>query len=289
MPSVIKYSLFVLADLAILGFIVHYTLSMLRGQTSLMERLDRMRHPGTFDKLKVGSYYVAVLLSFGLALYGALVFLFSWMPYEWLHYDQDGDEYWMASWLAGMGAFFGTGFLLYGLEKTNAKILKLGDLQLGEAKERAFVKLIKNELDQIRWILSHSQLKDVISTVRNLVAIFGSDETKTQTNCQIDDLSGPQTEVAKMATQLDQAVQKNEIKRAKALVEKIAELNEKIGPNLAKLEREIDNADIYPQLAEVCRDLLNVIRMTFGVPLPAKPSPASEALPEGILDVTRHS
>jgi hypothetical protein len=45
MPSVIKYSLFVLADLAIIGFIVHYTLSMLRGQTSPMERMDRMRHP----------------------------------------------------------------------------------------------------------------------------------------------------------------------------------------------------------------------------------------------------
>ena len=71
--------------------------------------------------------------------------------------------------------------------------------------------------------------------------------------------------------------------------ENIAELNEKIGPDLAKLEREIDNADIYPQHAEVCRDLLNVIRMACGVPLPAKRSPASEALPETILDLTRHS
>jgi hypothetical protein len=177
------------------------------------------------------------------------------------------------------------------LEKTKAKILKLGDLQLGEAKVRAFEKLIKNELDQIRWILPHwhSELKEVISTVRNLVAIFDSDETKTHTDCQIDDLSGPQTEVAKMAIQLDQAVQKFTIERAKALVEKIAEFNKQMGADLAKLEGEIDNADIYPQHAEVCRDLLNVIRMACGVPLPAKRSPASEALPETILDVTRHS
>jgi hypothetical protein len=238
----------------------------------------------------VGAYCLAVLLSFGLALYGALLFLLSWMPYEWLHYDEDGDESWMASWLAYGGAFFGTGFLLYGLEKTKAKILKLGDLQLGEAKERAFENLIKKELAEIRWILPRSELKEIISTVQNLVAIFGSDETKTQTNCQIDDLSGPQTEVAKMAIHLDQAVQKFTIERAKALVEKIAEFNKTIGPDhLAKLEREIDNADIYPQHAEVCRDLLNVIRMAYGVPMPAKPSPTSEALPETILDLTRHS
>ena len=261
---------------------------MLRGQPSLMERMGR--HPGTFDKLKVGSYYGAVLLSFGLAVYGALFFLFSWMPYEWLHYDEDGDEYWMASWLAGMGAFFGTGFLLYGLEKTKAKILKLGDLQLGEAKARTFEKLIKSELAEIRWILPYSALNDeVISTIRSLVGIIDSDKTKTRTNRQIDDLSGPQTEVAKMAIQLDQAIQKNESKRAKALAEKIAEWNKIMGPDLAELERKIDNADIYPQHAEVCRDLLNVIRIACGVPLPAKRLATSEAPPETILDLTRHS
>jgi hypothetical protein len=279
MPNVIKYSLLLVADLAIIGFIVHFTLSMMRGSNPADERLTRQRHPGKLDKLTAYSYFVAVLLSFGLALYGALLFLFSWMPYEWLHYDEDGDEYWMTSWLAGMGALFGTGFLLSGLEKTKAKILELGDLQLREAKAKAFEKQIKNELDQIRWILPHSELKDVISTIRSLVGIIGSDKTKTQTNCQIDDLS----------EQLDRAVQKNEIKKAKALAEKIAELNEKIGPDLAKLEREIDNADIYPQHAEVCRDLLNVIRMACGVPLPAKRSPTSQALPESILDLTRHS
>jgi hypothetical protein len=51
MASVIKYSLFLLADLAIIGFIVHFTLSMLRGSNPADERLTRRRHPGKFDKL----------------------------------------------------------------------------------------------------------------------------------------------------------------------------------------------------------------------------------------------
>jgi hypothetical protein len=270
MPSVIKHSLLLVADLAIIGFIVHYTLSMLRGSNAVEERLTRQRHPGKLDKLTAYSYYGAVLLSFGLALYGALLFLLSWMPYDWLHYDEDGDDG-SAVQLAVMGAFFGTGFLLSGLEKTKAKILELGRSQLREAKARAFENLIKKELYEIRWILPHSELKE---DARNLVRIFGSDKTKTQTqtNCQIDDLS----------EQLDQAVLKNESKKAKALAEKIA----KMGPDLAELEREIDNADIYPQHAEVCRDLLNVIRMACGVPLPAKRSTISETPPESILDLT---
>jgi hypothetical protein len=60
---------------------------------------------------------------------------------------------------------------------------------------------------------------------RNLVGIIGSDKTKTQTYCQIGELS----------EQLDQAVQEKDIKKAKALVEKIAELNKKMGPEFAAL------------------------------------------------------
>jgi uncharacterized protein HemX len=60
---------------------------------------------------------------------------------------------------------------------------------------------------------------------RNLVGIIGNDKTKTQTYCQIDDLS----------EQLDQAVQQNDSKKARALVEKIAELNKKMGPEFAAL------------------------------------------------------
>ena len=57
---------------------------------------------------------------------------------------------------------------------------------------------------------------------RNLVGIIGSDKTKTQTYCQIYDLS----------EQLLQAVQGKDRKKAKALAEKIAELNKKWVPNL---------------------------------------------------------
>ena len=68
---------------------------------------------------------------------------------------------------------------------------------------------------------------------RNLVGIIGSNKTKTQTYCQIEDLS----------EQLDQAVQQRDSKRARALVEKIAELNKKMGPEFAALidiEKHVD-------------------------------------------------
>jgi hypothetical protein len=60
---------------------------------------------------------------------------------------------------------------------------------------------------------------------RNLVGIIGSDKTKTQTYCQIVDLS----------EQLIQAASEKDQKKAKALAEKIAELNEKMGPEFAAL------------------------------------------------------
>jgi uncharacterized protein YktB (UPF0637 family) len=68
---------------------------------------------------------------------------------------------------------------------------------------------------------------------RNLVGIIGSDRTKIQTYCQIDDLS----------EQLDQAVQKRDTKKAKALVGKIAELSKKMGSEFAALvdiEKHVD-------------------------------------------------
>jgi len=57
---------------------------------------------------------------------------------------------------------------------------------------------------------------------RNLVGIIGSDKTKTQTYCQIHDLSD----------QLIQAVQEKDRKKADALAEKIAEMYKKWVPNL---------------------------------------------------------
>jgi hypothetical protein len=88
---------------------------------------------------------------------------------------------------------------------------------------------------------------------RNLVGIIGSDKTKTQTYCQIDDLS----------EQLDQAIQKKERKKAKTLAEKIAELNKEMGPEFAALvdiEKHVDLnsldgqeiASIVASLGESC-------------------------------------
>ena len=68
---------------------------------------------------------------------------------------------------------------------------------------------------------------------QNLVGIIGSDKTKTQTYCQIHDLS----------EQLIQAVQEKDRKKANALAEKIAELYKKMGPEFAALidiEKHVD-------------------------------------------------
>src|SRR6516162_7863076 len=68
---------------------------------------------------------------------------------------------------------------------------------------------------------------------RNLVGIIGSDKTKIQTYCQIEDLS----------EQLLQAVEDKDRKKAQGLTKKIAELNKKMGPEFAALidiEKHVD-------------------------------------------------
>ena len=88
---------------------------------------------------------------------------------------------------------------------------------------------------------------------RNLVGIIGGDKTKTQTYCQIEDLS----------EQLIQAVQEKDRKKANALAEKIAELYKKMGPEFAALidiEKHVDLnsrdgqeiASIVASLGESC-------------------------------------
>jgi len=88
---------------------------------------------------------------------------------------------------------------------------------------------------------------------RNLVGIIGSDKTKTQTYCQIHDLS----------EELLQAVQEKDRKKANALAGKIAELNKKMGPEFAALidiEKRVDLnsrdgqeiASIVASLGESC-------------------------------------
>ena len=68
---------------------------------------------------------------------------------------------------------------------------------------------------------------------RNLVGIIGSDKTKTQTFCEIEDLS----------EELEQAIQQKDRKKAQALTEKITQLNKKMGPEFAALvdiEKHVD-------------------------------------------------
>jgi hypothetical protein len=88
---------------------------------------------------------------------------------------------------------------------------------------------------------------------RNLVGIIGGDKAKTQTYCQIEDLS----------EQLIEAAQEENRKNAKALERKIAELNKKMGPEFAALidiEKHVDLnsrdgqevASIVASLGESC-------------------------------------
>jgi ABC-type transporter Mla subunit MlaD len=88
---------------------------------------------------------------------------------------------------------------------------------------------------------------------RNLVGVIGGDKTKTQTYCQIEDLS----------EQLIQAVQEKDRKKVDALAEKIAALNKKMGPEFAALidiEKHVDLnsrdgqeiASIVASLGESC-------------------------------------
>jgi ferritin-like protein len=77
-------------------------------------------------------------------------------------------------------------------------------------------------------LFAQRQQQDVAklkADARNLVGVIGSDKTRTQTYCQIRDLS----------EQLIQAVGEKDRKKANALAEKIAELYKKIGPEFAAL------------------------------------------------------
>ena len=84
---------------------------------------------------------------------------------------------------------------------------------------------------------------------RNLVGIIGSDKTKTQIYCQIDDLS----------EQLNQAVQEKDRKKAEALSQKISELYKKMGPEFAALidiEKHVDlNSRDGQEIASIVESL----------------------------------
>ncbi len=99
----------------------------------------------------------------------------------------------------------------------------------------------------------HQNVAKLKADARNLVGVIGSDKTKTQTYCQIGDLS----------EQLIQAVQEKDRKRANALAEKIAASYKKMGSEFAALidiEKRVDLdsrdgqeiASIVASLGESC-------------------------------------
>ena len=158
MPSVIKYTLLLAADLVIIGCLVHFTFCTLRGSTALEEFTARSQASSArFDKLKAYSYFVVVLLGFGLALCGALIFLFSWMPDRWVTLGK--DLMWIPEGLLGTGVLFGTVALTQQLTKTHAKLLELHHSQLRLRKVNSFEQLIKRELAQIGRMLRRSKLE----------------------------------------------------------------------------------------------------------------------------------
>ena len=70
---------------------------------------------------------------------------------------------------------------------------------------------------------------------RKAVDIIGADRGKTQTYCQIVDLLG---------RQLEPADQKKDKKKAKALFQRINQLQKKLGPEFVVLENILEDIDL---------------------------------------------
>ncbi len=73
----------------------------------------------------------------------------------------------------------------------------------------------------------------VKADVQNVVKIISGDKAKTQTYCQIDELSD----------QVTQAAQKKDNKKVEELSRKIAELEERLGPEYLALVQELEEVD----------------------------------------------
>ena len=73
----------------------------------------------------------------------------------------------------------------------------------------------------------------VKTDVQNVVKIISGDKAKTQTYCQIDELSD----------QLTQAAQKKDDKKVEELSRKIDELEGRLGPEYLALAKELEEVD----------------------------------------------
>jgi hypothetical protein len=117
--------------------------------------------PTRLEKLKTYSYFAVLVIGIGLALYGALSFLFSWMPHRWGSYDEEGEWTTTAMSLSLFGAFIGLFGLLSSLEKTAAKVSelqkKVSDLQLRQTMAASFDKLLQREVAAFASILAYPE------------------------------------------------------------------------------------------------------------------------------------
>jgi ABC-type transporter Mla subunit MlaD len=81
---------------------------------------------------------------------------------------------------------------------------------------------------------------------RNVVGIIGSDKTKTQTYCQILDLTG----------QFDRANQEKDSKTTRALSQKVDQIQKQLGPEFAALVKGLNRID---QNSRDAREILSII------------------------------
>jgi hypothetical protein len=154
MPALAKYALLSVADLTIIGVLVHYFLARLLWYTPIFTPLDKnygktkFSHLSFFEQLKRISYFAVVVVGIFICLYGAFDLLFSWMPHRWGSYTEDGEWESTASYLSGLGALSGGVMLIGGLE---AMAEKVSELQLRQSKSKAFNELIKREVAHFGW------------------------------------------------------------------------------------------------------------------------------------------
>ncbi|HTE77242.1 MAG TPA: hypothetical protein VK653_10940 [Xanthobacteraceae bacterium] len=73
----------------------------------------------------------------------------------------------------------------------------------------------------------------VTADAQNVVKIISGDKTKTQTYCQLDELSD----------QITQALQKKDNKKAEELSRKMDELEGRLGPEFVALAKELEEID----------------------------------------------
>jgi hypothetical protein len=82
-------------------------------------------------------------------------------------------------------------------------------------------------------LCAQSQQRNVTELAQKTAGIIAGDKTKTQTYCQIDELSD----------ELDQVDQKKERKKAEDLSQKIGELQKELGPEYLALVEATNDVD----------------------------------------------